>query len=308
MSLYETFVIMYIYVIASILLTFVALVGNTWTCYIFTREKFRKVSMFFYLAISNITNLLLMLTIWPVSLARPAFKFDTLRFSCQFFTYITFVLSDLGPCMLLMSSLDRLASVKYSRKFQFRNKFKYQLLIVLIVIASITILNVPLFIYMDLFEFIYPNITFKVCYLGAQNQSIANYIWIKSYMVSLFIPIILMLTSTILIAHHLIKSKKKFNSSRTKFKKEIRYVRIVVSVDLFYLFTNCPSLIIGLLQVIMQVSLMNIYFKFLNILLAIYLSADFFLYYWCNKLFRDYVKNVFKCNKKKKLKVSSANK
>ena len=85
-------------------------------------------------------------------------------------------------------------------------------------------------------------------------------------------------------------------------------VRIVVSVDLFYLITNSPSLIIGLVQVITRVNLVNIYFKFLNILLAIYLSADFFLYYWCNKLFRDYVKNVFKCNVKKKLKVSSAQK
>ena len=176
--------------------------------------------MFFYFAISNITNLLLMLTIWPVSLARPAFKFDTLEFSCKFFTYITYVLSDLGPSMLLMSSLDRLAYVKYSRKFQFRNKFKYQLLIVLVVTVSIAILNVPLLVYMDLLELIYQNITIKVCYLGAQNQLIDYYLWIKTYMVSLFIPFVLMLTSTILIAQHLSKSKKKLNSSGTKFKKK----------------------------------------------------------------------------------------
>jgi hypothetical protein len=68
MAVNEALVAASIYFICSIILTIVALIGNTWTCYIFTRKKFRKVSMFFYLAVSNISNLLLMLTVWPGSL------------------------------------------------------------------------------------------------------------------------------------------------------------------------------------------------------------------------------------------------
>ena len=311
MSDNEIIIMAYVYLITSSVLTVVCLVGNTWTCYIFTREKFRKVSMFFYLAISNIVNLLMMLTVWPVSLARNGFKYDTLAFSCKFFTYITYFLSDLGPCILLMSSLDRLASVKYSRKFQFRNKFKYQLLIVLVLTALIAILNFPLLIYCESIKVTLQNMTFTICFFTIikYNNAVEYYLWIKTFMVSLFIPFVLMLISTILIAHHLIKSKKQINSSRTKFKKEMRYVRIVVSVDLFYLLTNCPSLILALVQVATNFNFASIiYLKFLNILLEVYLSADFFLYYWCNKLFRDYVKNIFNCNKKKKLTVSAVHK
>ena len=90
MVINEVLVAAYIYLICSVILTIVALIGNTWTCYIFTRKKFRKVSMFFYLVISNIANLLLILTVWPASLLPEEFKLRSLSFSCKFIPFITF--------------------------------------------------------------------------------------------------------------------------------------------------------------------------------------------------------------------------
>jgi hypothetical protein len=310
MVINEVLVVAYIYLICSAILTIVALIGNIWTCYIFTRKKFRKVSMFFYLAITNILNLLMMLTVWPNSLATNAFKTKTLSFSCKFFTFLSFYLSDLGPCVLLLSSLDRLASVKYSQKFQFRNKLKYQILIVLVISLAVAGLNLPVVMYMDLVALKYNNVTYIVCTFDLYDfVPISKYILVKSSFVSLFIPFFLMLLSTILIAHHLVKHKRKFNSSRTKFKKEVRYVRVVISVDFFYFITNSPTLCKGLIYVFTNNYDDNIWLMaFLNILLEIYLSADFFLYYWCNKLFRDHVKIIFHCMKQRKFKVSSVNK
>jgi hypothetical protein len=283
----------YIYFVGSAILTIVALIGNTWTCYIFTREKFRKVSMFFYLAIGNVVNLLLMLTIWPDSLAKSLFKFDSLLFSCKFFSFITFFLSDLGPWVIALGSLDRLLSVKYSRRFQFRNKFKYQLFIVLIITTFITIVNLPLLIYL---EIQIQNSTTLICNYKSNFEYLVNYMGIKTNIVSLLLPFLLMLISTILIAHHLIKNKKKLDSSRTKFKKEIRYVRVVVSVDLFYFVTNAPALVKAIIFRALNITYSNIWMTLtLNLLLAFYLSADFFVYFWCNKLFRDYVYFLIRC-------------
>ena len=283
----------YIYLVGSAILTIVALIGNSWTCYIFTREKFRKVSMFFYLAIGNIVNLLLMLTIWPVSLAKNMFKYNSLLFSCKFFSFITFFLSDLGPLVIALGSLDRLLSVKFSRRYQFRNKLKYQMLIVLIISAIITLLNVPLLFYLEIHS---QNTTTSTCYYKLNFQYLATYMDIKTNIVSLFLPFVLMLISTILIAQYLIQNKKKLDSSRTKFKKEIRSVRVVVSVDLFYFLTNAPTLVKVIIFRALNITYTNIWVTLtLNLLLAFYLSADFFIYFWCYKLFRDYVYFIFRC-------------
>jgi hypothetical protein len=311
MVINEALVAAYIYIICSVILTFVGLIGNTWTCYIFTRKKFRKVSMFFYLAVSNISNLLLMLTVWPISLTTEAFKFKSLSFSCKFFSFMMFFLSDLGPCMLLLSSLDRLASVKYSRKFQFRNKLKFQLLAVLVVIILLVILNMPLLITLDLVPFGLNNVTYILCTIDLVDYArMSKYILIKINLVSLFIPFILMILSTILIAHHLIKHKRKLNSSKTKFEKEIRFVRVVLTVDLFYFITNCPTLLKALATGITGIDYSNFWLTVIfDVLLEVYLTADFFLYYWCNKLFRDHVKMIFLCIKRRtKFTVGNVNK
>jgi hypothetical protein len=187
MVINEKLVVAYIYLICSVIFTIVALIGNTWTCYIFTRKKFRKVSVFFYLAVSNIANLLLILTVWPASLFFDQFKLRSLSFCCKFIPYITFFLSDLGPSMLLLSSLDRLASVRFSRKLQFRNKFKYQLLIVLVVTILLVILNIPFLIALDLVPFEYKNVTYVLCTNHLVDFfPMSNYILIKTNLFSLF--------------------------------------------------------------------------------------------------------------------------
>jgi hypothetical protein len=245
---------------------------------------------------------LLILTVWPASLFFEEFKLRSLSFSCKFIPFITNFLSDLGPSMLLLSSLDRLASVKYSRKLQFRNKFKYQLLIVLVVTILLVILNIPFLIALDLVPFESKNVTYVFCAIHLVDFfPMSNYMLIKTNLFSLFLPFFVMILSTILIAHHLIKHKRKFNSSRAKFDKEVRYVRVVLSVDLFYFITNSPALLKGLVYVFTGINYINVWLTVaLNLLLEVYLSADFFLYYWCNRLFRDHVKKIFQKNKKNK--------
>ncbi len=163
---------------------------------------------------------------------------------------------------------------------------------------------------MDLVPYGLKNTTTVLCTIHLVDiVPMSNYIFIKTNLVSLFLPFILMILSTILIAHHLITHKRKFNSSRTKFEKEVRYVRVVVSVDLFYFITNSPALLKGLVTAFTSTYYNNIWFIVIfNIFLEVYLSADFFLYYWCNKLFRDHVNMILPCiQKRRKITVGNAN-
>jgi hypothetical protein len=284
------------YVTIASVLTLVCLIGNSFTCYIFTAKSFRRVSMFFYLAIGTVVNILMLLTIWPVSAAKDLFKFHSNLFSCKFFTFITFFLSEISPWMITLGSLDRLISVKYLRRFQFRNKLKYQIGIVFIIAISIALLNLPILLYITI-GLNRANQT--RCGLEIHNLYIGQFLIIKTDIIALFFPFVLMLFSTITIGQHLIANKKKISINRNKFQKELQYVKTVVSMDFFFFITNAPAIFKGIIQIITYLTggypplINDIWFKLIaDTLLAIFFAADFFVYYACNKLFRKYFKSM----------------
>ena len=288
-----------VYLIMASVLTIVCLIGNSFAFYIFTRESFRRVSMFFYLAIGTVVNILMMLTIWPVSASKDLFKFHSNLFSCKFFTYITFFLAEISPWMITLGSLDRLISVKYFRRFQFRNKLKYQIGIVFIIAVSIALFNLPVLLY-NTIGLNRANQT--RCGLEIHNLYVGQYLMIKTDFISLFVPFVLMLFSTITIGQYMIANKKKMSINRTKFQKELQYVKTVVSMDFFFFITNSPVIFKGLIQLIAFLSgaypplLNDIWFRLIaDTLLAIYFAADFFVYFAFNKLFRKYFKTMIHC-------------
>ena len=65
--------------------------------------------------------------------------------------------------MLVISSLDRLASVKYPDRFLFKNKLKFQILIVSIIFLIFGCLNIPSLVYRDVKSTYYNNRTFYYC-------------------------------------------------------------------------------------------------------------------------------------------------
>lgn len=92
-SLEEILDIVYLTMVS--VLTLVCLIGNSFTCFIFTTKSFRRVSMFFYLSIGTVVNILLMLTVWPISALKDLFKIHSNLFSCKFFAYLHFFLSEI---------------------------------------------------------------------------------------------------------------------------------------------------------------------------------------------------------------------
>ncbi len=244
-SLEEILDIVYLTMVS--VLTLVCLIGNSFTCFIFTTKSFRRVSMFFYLSIGTVVNILLMLTVWPISALKDLFKIHSNLFSCKFFAYLHFFLSEISPWMITLGSLDRLISVKYFRRFQFRNKLKYQIGIVLTIVISIAILNLPALLYLTI-GLIRANQT--RCGLEIHNLYIGQYLIIKTDFISLFIPFALMLISTITIGQYMIANKKKISINRTKFQKELQYVKTVVCMDFFFFITNAPTIFVGIIQLI----------------------------------------------------------
>jgi hypothetical protein len=290
-----------VYLIMASVLTVVSLIGNSFTFYVFTTKSFRRVSMFFYLSVGTVVHILMLLTIWPGSAATDLFKLHSNIFSCKIFTYITFVLSEISPWMITLGSLDRLISVKYFRRFQFRNKLKYQIGIVLTIVISIAILNLPILLYITI-GLNRANQT--KCVLEIHNFYIGQYLIIKTDFISLFVPFVLMLISTITISQYMIANKKKMSINKTKFQKELQYVKTVVSMDFFFFITNAPAIFKGIIQLIVFLSvaypplLNDIWFRLIaDTLLAIYFAADFFVYFACNKLFRKYFKTMIRCKK-----------
>ena len=272
--------------ISTIILTAICLIGNTTVIYIFLKPEFQKVPMFNYLIASTVASTLNLLANWP-TVYRDQFFIDKLSISCKMFYFFFYVPFQMTPWLLTLSSVDRYLSVKCPTTFKFRLKFKYQFLAIIILTIAICLVNIPTVMYHDV---VYVSGFGNEC--STTDFKIQFKLDIFNLVFAILIPFLVMIISTTLIGLQLIENKTKLNKAkadRLAFKKEVKLIKILSVMDLYFLLFNLPYTIVTIYNDVQGLNSLNqLVLYIVDIFAYIFSSCDFFIYLCFNKLFKKH--------------------
>ena len=267
-------------------ISIVGLIGNLLVLFILTRKQFRNVSMFRYYSVVTAVETLQIPIIWIYNFPD-FFYFNENEFVCKFIQSGSTLLLVFVTWMPPIISIDRFVSVKYPNKFLFRNKFKFQLSILACLLLGSLAASIPYY-YFDKITTI-ANVT--QCSYN-EDPWIGFEINISLLVLSLFLPFTISITFGCLTAYQLINKKKRLNIKN--FNKEKRLLKVLISMDVFYLICNLPWGVFTILNCIFSMeeyypSSMIIFYDISNFMFYIYQSFSFFVYFLSNKQFRNYL-------------------
>jgi hypothetical protein len=277
-------------IISQAVTSVVSIIGNSLVLVIITRPKLFEISMFrYYIAATVIDTINVLAT--PLYVFPEYTGFNTNQLSCKLINFITNVFYIMSPWTVVLACLDRYLSVKYPNRFEFTKDLRCQILALIIVYCVITLINTPFYIFSVLGD----NQTF--CYIAA-DFNIQYSMDIFNAFQATFVPFFIMMLTSLLTTRQLIINKKKFN--KREFRNEMKFVKIMLAMNFFFLATNLPYSIVNVVYYTIGISDFTDYFSydislFLN---NIYYSCDFFVFFLSNRLFRQcFFKLIHSCKR-----------
>ena len=184
-------------------------IGNFLVFYISSRPKFRCVTIFRYLIVAMINDFFISITGWFYAVPN-FFKANENLYSCKITQYFGYLFFQYGPWIIVLASLDRLASVKYPTKFQFRNDLKYQALALSVIFIILSLLNVLLCYFYDIEYLGYQFESINTTQCNTRDVNIQFYLDIYDCLIAAVIPFTIMITTTVIIARIFVKKKQHF--------------------------------------------------------------------------------------------------
>jgi len=212
------------------------------------------------------------------------------RLSCKTFFYLTYVVASISPVLNVYISIERYISIACSEKKGFLRKDKIQLGFIIMLVLFKLILYVPVAINFELVIF--------------ENQTICNFnyiFWQETYGYidltdRVILPFGLMIIFSILIIHTIFTSRSRMRSNTRAnriFRKDVRFSLISVTLNVFFIVFSLPISII-LVQPDFRINPFLIFFIFIH---YIAYSANFYLLFLANSLFRGGFYSIFICPK-----------
>jgi hypothetical protein len=276
--------------ISSLLLTIIAIIGNSLVFYILTRPKFIKESVFRYFIASEIVASVKVIVLWIYSI--PNFiNWKVTDMYCKLFMWIVFVSYDLYPWVSVINSIDRFVSLKYPSRFVWRKQIKFQSLTIISIIIFLVLINSIRFF------FSIPS-PISVCQLA--TAEIGFYVNLANMLISSVVPFLIMLISAFLIVYHLISQKLKLQQNAQNYSREKIFIRSTLVMNFWFLICYSPFCITLFLQYVLDFNNIdpNVWKLILDstiILSFCETSCNFFIHFSCNKLFRNYFLSMFRC-------------
>ena len=222
--------------VSAIIITLVAVGGNSIVLVILARPEFRKQSLFRYLFIATIFDTLNALQIWPNSYFD-FFLINQLDISCKLYSYLPSVTNVFSSWMNALSSIDVYLTVNYSSKFLFRKNLKTQILAMSITFVMAVVLNLPMYFYAIIRDPI-----------GCSSYSyqVSFYINLNFIIVFLIIPFIFMVLANSLVFIQLKKQKKLIENqdNREVYKKAKSLFNLSLGMNFLFLASNLPCNIV----------------------------------------------------------------
>jgi hypothetical protein len=284
-----------IIIYAGLPFTIIGIIGNILNLIIFTREKFRKLSIGFYLSClsaSDIFQTYLVLCFYFQ-------KYDiilenTSKFMCKLHNYLYATLPLISAWIIVIVAVDRLISVKFIHATKWTNKRACQVFIVLTILVIIALLNLHCFIIYDL----KPNeLNENVCVVSNENFVLSQRFIFYNCLVSItLVPFTIMTICTCSTITTLISSRKRINNGKS-LERETRFAILLVVLNIVFLIFYVPvclAMVINDREYSTNMNLNKQLFDLAYVIfyLAVYFrhahsSFQFFIYLAINKTFRS---------------------
>jgi len=222
-----------------------------------------------------------------------AFSIDITVFSsliCKTFFYVNYAFAPISPIFNVYISIERYISIAYSAKKFYLRKKKNQMGFIIGLVLFNLILYVPI------------GINFELTII--KNYTVCNfvkYFWQEAYGYidltnRVIIPSALMIIFSILIIYTIFTSRNR-TASNTRanrtFRKDVKFSLISITLNVSYIVFSLPISII-LLQPNYRLNPFIIFFIFIY---YIAYSANFYLIFLANSLFRNEFYSIFVCPK-----------
>jgi hypothetical protein len=263
--------------------------GNSFLIYIMTRPPLRNKSLFRFLAVASFFNMWRM-TMWIMATFSISFGLNKSSIGCKMFTYLGLLPHEISTWIEVWTGIDRYISVKCRQKLQFRNKLKYQVLIIIIMTIINMFLNIAYLFQNDVVLGACQTANFKVAFVNSIALTFS----------STLIPGFLMILFTILIYKQLQNQRTKFNQTT---KKEVAFLKTLVAVYLIYFICFVPYAICAIVLPLFKIPfLSSFYYQIANYICSFYSAFFFFIIFFSNKLVRNYCFSVFSRSKHSKTK------
>ena len=276
----------------------IGLFGNLVSIFIFNDKDFRKQPPSFYFIATCFVNIIIILGL-------PFYVFISIKaysdLSCQIITLIAFLLATFQSFLVGLSSLDRVITVFKPFSYLFKNKYKFQVLVLLVTLVVLAVLITPAIYFFHL-EITNYNQTF--CVYSVEHQWVATYIQVQFLSLRTTIPLIIMIISSSLIFWKIRKDKRKLRVLNQNQKRAQQLGISLIVSDSLFLLCRLPNLTNILFN---SYSSNAAIFSFLNsifsIASALHAVFSFIVFLIFNKVYRDLfiklmkkIKKYFKIN------------
>ena len=262
--------------------------GNLICFLVFSRKILNKIPESFYFKAIAVTDSITLIQELR-HFIRSTFDYDLRllsNWSCKLVLYSTYSTESISNWIMVCAIFNCFISLKFNRKFEFRNNFKFKL-ILLAFIYLISLGSYVPFLILGQLNNVF-NQTDKILKCSYHHS---EYILLTMDLVyAIVLPYILMTSFIISIAWLIFKSRQRLSSSVStigKFrvlKKDFQFTLTLSVLILLFLATNLPTALIEF-----QTSIEIGSFSYYLLDNAMYLNAAFkvFIYYFTHKIFRN---------------------
>ena len=278
--------------VSSSILTILSFIGNSLVIYILTRTEFRNIALFRFLTASAVFDIIATMFVWMI-IFQETFGINKTDLNCQIFIYFSDVTLTTSIWIVAYTGIDRVMSVKFPKKYLFRNKFTFQIFIVSIIFFGKLLVNIKNFYTNGLVLISQTNKT--VC--TRTNYELNVYSDLIGFIYNQLVPTLVTTITIIATFYYLSVLKKKLKKEQ---KKERQFLTAFLSISLFYIITQVPFYIYIIYCDFSNTNAtQSLFFNILLFLTNIYGTFGCLVLYFSNSLFRKHFKTLICLEKKK---------
>ena len=275
------------YKTSSFLIFFIGIIGNIICFLIYSLKKFRKISASFYfksISINNSFILLGRLRYFIEVTIHSSIKEASIIF-CKLTNYMMYTSISIAAWITVFVLFERFISIKFHRKFKFRNSQKFKWFILISINLISYCIYIPFYIYSKLyFNFLNTNIT--ICYFDDEEIQILSELHL---FYSAVVPFALMVIFTFLVIYILYESGKRLLTSRIldndkkRRRKDIQFGLTSVLLNSTFLLNNFPILLLESFHVKMSFFVHYL----IQSLVFLNCTVNIFIHIFSNQIFRS---------------------
>ena len=269
----------------AIFLTAFGLLGNSIVLFVYTRKRFRNITMFRYYSFSVIFETLELLLIWPFNFSE-FFQFNNNRISCKMVQYLAYLFTQCVSWISVLIAIDRYLSAK-SVGNSIRKKRSFQIAALTTIFLVSSLIYAPFFVFNDIIIDLNNS-----SYCGVEDTFTSIFMDASDFIISALIPFIIMIAASCLVGLYLVKNRIKLN--KKKMRKEIRLLKILIGMDIFFFLCYFPWSAFVLTNDFLTleglfIDYMSIVYNVTNFIIFLYCSCSFVIHFISNKKFRSYL-------------------